>query len=295
MRLIRDIYAAKRAAGQPVISFELFPPKTDEGERNLLDKTLPELLALGPDYCSVTYGAGGGTQEKTLRIVERIVRQHHLPTLAHLTCVNSTAAQIRQVIAQLQTLGVRNILALRGDPPGNDGQFVKAEGGFEYAHQLVELLRELGGFGIGVAGFPEGHIACKEGKLKDWDHLVAKINCGADFVLTQLFFNNQDYFELRDYLQKRGVTVPIVPGIVPILSATQIKRFTSLCGAALPRQLQSDLECLGTDDQAALVYGIEYATKQCAELLKAGAPGIHFYCLNKARSCRMILSNLGLY
>lgn len=292
--MIRDIYAAKAAAGKPVISFELFPPKTDEGERNLLEKTLPELLALGPDYCSVTYGAGGGTQAKTLRIVERIVREHRLTTLAHLTCVNSTAAQIREVLGRLQALGVRNILALRGDPTGNQGEFVKTDGGFEYAYQLVRLLREIGGFSVGVAGFPEGHIACKAGKHADWEHLKAKVDCGADFVLTQLFFDNQDYFEFRDYLRGRGVTVPLVPGIIPILSAAQIQKFTALCGARLPERLLADLACLANDEQAALVYGIEYATKQCEELLKAGAPGIHFYCLNKSRSCRVILSNLGL-
>jgi methylenetetrahydrofolate reductase (NADPH) len=294
MQLIRDVYAAKQAAGKPVISFELFPPKTDEGERNLLDKTLPELLALQPDYCSVTYGAGGGTPDKTLRIVERIHQRHRLTTLAHLTCVNSTQAQIREIIRQLQALGVRNILALRGDPAGNSGEFVKTEGGFEYAYQLVDFIRHLGPFSIGVAGFPEGHVACREGKHVDWDRLKAKIDCGADFVLTQLFFDNRHFFEFRNYLVKLGVTAPLVPGIIPILSATQIKKFTALCGAELPASLLTDLERLATDDEAAARFGIEYATRQCRELLNAGVPGIHFYTLNKIRSTRAILENLAL-
>jgi methylenetetrahydrofolate reductase (NADPH) len=295
MQLIRDIYAAKQAAGQPVVSFELFPPKTDEGERNLLEKTLPDLLALGPDYFSVTYGAGGGTRDKTIRIVEHLARNASVATLAHLTCVNSTEAQIRGILQQFQALGVGNILALRGDPPDNQGEFVKTDGGFEYAYQLVNLLRQMGGFSVGVAAFPEGHIACREGKRVDWERLAAKIECGADFVVTQLFFDNRHYFELRDFLDQRGLKVPIVPGIIPIVSASQIKKFTALCGAEIPAQLQADLDCLGTDDEAALCYGIDYATRQCQELLREGAPGVHFYCLNKVRSVRMILANLGLW
>jgi methylenetetrahydrofolate reductase (NADPH) len=292
--LIRDIFAARRTEGKPVVSFELFPPKTEAGERDLLEKTLPELLQMEPDFCSVTYGAGGGTQDKTLRIVEHIIRQYNLPTLAHLTCVNATRDQIQGVVGQLRGIGVNNILALRGDPTGNQGEFTRPEGGFEFAHQLVSLLRETSEISVGVAGFPEGHPACKVGRQVDWDFLKAKIDCGADFVLTQLFFDNRHYFAMRDHLQKQGVNVPLVPGIIPILSAGQIKKFTALCGAELPAKLQADLECLETDEQAAAMYGIDYATRQCQELLDAGAPGIHFYCLNKARSCRLILSNLGL-
>src|SRR5882762_2460356 len=190
MRLVRDIYAAKRAAGKPVISFEFFPPKTEEGDRNLFEKTIPALMHLRPDYCSVTYGAGGSTREKTLMIVDRIQRQHGLTAMAHLTCVNSTQAQLREVIEQARGLGIKNILALRGDPPGGNGVFTKTEGGFEFSYQLVGFIRELGGFSIGTAGFPEGHIACKEGKYVDWSRLKNKIDCGADFVITQLFFDN---------------------------------------------------------------------------------------------------------
>src|SRR4051812_24445682 len=164
MQLVRDIYAAKGAAGKPVISFEFFPPKTEEGDRNLLQKTIPALLSLKPDYCSVTYGAGGSTREKTLMIVDRIQREHGLTAMAHVTCVNSTKEQLREVLEEARKLGIRNILALRGDPPGGTGEFKKIEGGFEFSYELVRLVREAGGFSIGTAGFPEGHIACKEGK-----------------------------------------------------------------------------------------------------------------------------------
>src|SRR6266436_1990967 len=294
MQLVRDIYAAKRAAGQPVISFEFFPPKTDEGDRILLEKTLPALLQTKPDYCSVTYGAGGSTREKTLMIVDRIQRQHGLTAVAHLTCVCATREQIRELLGQIRTLGVRNVLALRGDPPGG-GEFQSTPGGFEYSNQLVELIREVDDFCIGVAGFPEGHIACKEGKHVDWQHLRKKIDAGADFVITQLFFDNADFFEFREHMTSRqGVKVPLVPGIIPILSMSQIKRFTALCGARIPASVAAKLEEVVNDDAAAAEFGIEYATKQCKELLESGAPGIHFYTLNKAPSTVAVLKNLGL-
>ena len=294
MKLIRDIHAAKKAAGQPVISFEFFPPKTDEGDRNLLEKTIPALLRLKPDYCSVTYGAGGSTRDKTLMIVDRIQREHGLTAMSHLTCVNATKEELRAVIEQARTLGIRNILALRGDPPGGNGEFQKTPGGFEFSRELVAFLKELGGFSIGTAGFPEGHIACTEGREVDWDRLKAKIDAGADFVLTQLFFDNADFYRFRDHLTKRGVTVPICPGIIPIMSASQIKRFTALCGSKLPTSLLAKLDTLGDSDEAATAYGIEYATAQCADLLKNGTPGIHFYTLNKPGSTTAIVKNLGL-
>jgi methylenetetrahydrofolate reductase (NADPH) len=294
VQFIRDIFASRRASGRPVISFEFFPTKTEEGERTLMEKTIPSLCALKPDYCSVTYGAGGSTREKTLGIVARIQNDHRLTTMAHLTCVNATAQQTRDILAQARDLGVQNILALRGDPPGGTGEFQKTEGGFEFSYQLVRLLRELGGFSIGVAGFPEGHIACKEGKHVDWQRLKHKIDHGADFVVTQLFFDNADFYEFRDYLTKLGVNIPIVPGIIPIGSAAQIKKFTALCGAKLPDALQVELEKRATDDAACAAFGIEYATRQCQDLLKSGAPGIHFYTLNKAAATTAIVKNLGL-
>jgi methylenetetrahydrofolate reductase (NADPH) len=294
MQLVRDIYAAKCAAGKPVISFEFFPPKTEDGDRTLLEKTIPALLQTRPDFCSVTYGAGGSTREKTLMIVDRIQREHGLTAVAHLTCVNATQEQIGDLLNQIRTLGVRNVLALRGDPPGG-GEFVPTPGGFEYSSQLVRFIREREGLCVGVAGFPEGHLACKAGRHADWGHLKDKIQAGADFVLTQLFFDNTDYFEFRDHLvSKLGVTVPIVPGIVSILSGNQIKRFTAMCGARIPTPLAARLDELGDDDAAVTEFGIAYATRQCEELLRAGAPGIHFYTLNRAAATTRVLKNLAL-
>jgi methylenetetrahydrofolate reductase (NADPH) len=294
MQFIRDIYAARRPGARPVISFEFFPPKTEEGDHNLLEKQIPALMEGRPDYCSVTYGAGGSTRDKTLMIVDRIQRQHHLTALAHLTCVNHTREQVRELLGKIRALGCKNILALRGDPPGG-GEFTPTPGGFDYAYQLVELIRETGDFSIGVAGFPEGHVACKEGKHADWRHLGEKVQAGADFVLTQLFFDNADFFAFRDELQRKlGVQAPLIPGIVAILSASQIKRFTQMCGARIPAALGARLDELGEDDAAAAEFGIEYATRQCEELLKAGVPGLHFYTLNKAHSTIRVLKNLKL-
>jgi methylenetetrahydrofolate reductase (NADPH) len=295
VQYIRDIHRARPAHGRPVISFEFFPPKTSEGERNLLENTLPELRKLRPDFCSVTYGAGGSTRDKTLAIVDRIQREHGLTAMAHLTCVNATREQIGDVLEQARALGIRNILALRGDPPAGEGEFRRTEGGFEFSHELVSYINARGGFCVGTAGFPEGHIACKEGKRVDWQRLKAKIDCGADFVLTQLFFDNADFFEFRDYVVKYlGVSVPICPGVLPILGAAQVKRFTALCGARLPESLLQRLDQLGDNDAAAAEFGIEYASRQCAELLRGGVPGIHFYTLNKPASTTRILHNLGL-
>jgi methylenetetrahydrofolate reductase (NADPH) len=294
MRFIRDIYAARVAAKRPVISFEFFPPKTGEGDRNLLEKHIPALSQARPDFCSVTYGAGGGTRDKTLMIVDRIQRRHGLTALAHLTCVNHTREQIRDLVGRIRALGCKNILALRGDPPDGSA-FQPAPDGFEFASQLVEFVRQSGGFSIGVAGFPEGHVACREGKHADWRHLKTKVDAGADFVLSQLFFDNADYFEFRDFVAgKLGVRAPLVPGIIPILSAAQITRFTQLCGAKIPPALHKKLDELGADDEATTEFGIEYATRQCGELLRGGAPGLHFYTLNKSRSTVRILKNLGL-
>jgi methylenetetrahydrofolate reductase (NADPH) len=294
MRFVRDIYKERQAAGKPVISFEFFPPKTDEGDRNLLEKTIPALMPLKPDFCSVTYGAGGGTRDKTLMIVDRIQREHKLTTVMHLTCVNATKDEIGSVVSEARKIGVKNILALRGDPPGGNGVFQKTEGGFEFSHELVTYLRELGGLSIGTAGFPEGHIACTEGKLVDWKRLKNKIDCGADFVITQLFFDNADFFEFREHLTKMGVTIPIFPGILPIQSAAQTRRITSLCGAKLPKAMIDGLDKFAEDDAGAMQFGIEYASNQCAELLKGGVPGIHLYTLNKVHSTTEVLKNLKL-
>jgi len=291
--LIRDIFAAAHGE-RPVISFEFFPTKTAEGERTLLEKTIPALGELNPDFCSVTYGAGGSTRAKTLAIVDRIQRQQGLTAMAHMTCVNATREDTAGVLEQARALGITNILALRGDPPGGLGDFQKTEGGFEYSYELVRFIRDMGSFSIGVAGFPEGHIAQTDGKYVDWQHLKHKVDQGADFVITQLFFSNRDYFEFRDYLTSLGVTVPIVPGIMPIQSAAQIKRIVSLCGADLPQPFVNELDKRGDNDDAVAQFGIEYATRQCEELLREGAPGLHFYTLNKSRSTVQVVDNLNL-
>jgi methylenetetrahydrofolate reductase (NADPH) len=295
IQLIREIHDACRATGRPAISFEFFPPKTDEGDRALLEKTVPALMSLSPDYCSVTYGAGGSTREKTLGIVERIQNEHGLTAMAHLTCVNSTIVQLEDVIADARARGIKNILALRGDPPGGNGPWMPTPGGFTYSKDLVAFLRKIGGFSIGTAGFPEGHIAQQAGKEVDWGYLRDKVQAGADFVITQLFFDNEDYFRFVEYVTKNlGVTVPLIPGIFPVISAKQAKKFTELCGSKLPEAFTGRLDELGDDDEAVIDFGIEYATRQCEELLKFGVPGLHFYTLNKARSTTAIVQNLGV-
>jgi methylenetetrahydrofolate reductase (NADPH) len=293
VQFIRDIFRAHRDTGLPVVSLEFFPTKTVEGEQTLLGKTIPALMQLAPEFCSVTYGAGGSTRDKTLTMVERIQREHGLPAMAHLTCVNSTREQVGAILEEAKSKGIMNLLALRGDPPGG-GEFRKVDGGFEFASELVEFIHSRGEFSIGVAGFPEGHIACKEGREVDWARLKAKVDRGADFVVTQLFFENADFFRFRDHLNVLGVQVPVLPGIIPISSASQIKKLTALCGAALPDHLLQDLERVAHDDEAAAAFGIEYATRQCDELLRGGVPGLHFYTLNKARPTSQIVENLGL-
>jgi methylenetetrahydrofolate reductase (NADPH) len=292
--LIRDVLARARMHRRPVLSFEFFPTKSDDAERALLETTIPALRDLSPDFCSVTYGAGGSTRDKTLTIVDRIQREQRLTAMAHLTCVNTTIEQTHAILEQTRALGIRNVLALRGDPPTGVSEFTASDGGFEYSYQLVRYIRDFGGFSIGVAGFPEGHIACREGKHVDWQRLQRKIEHGADFVITQLFFDNRHYFECREFLARQGVMVPIIPGVLPILNACQIKRFVALCGAALPAPLLAELDRRGGDDRAVAAFGIDYATRQCEELLREGAPGLHFYTLNKAASTTAIVRNLAL-
>ena len=294
MKLIRDIYAAARTENRPVLSIEFFPTKTEQGAQTLFEKTIPALLEVKPDYCSVTYGAGGSTRDKTLGIVDRIQREYGLPTMMHLTCVNATREELRGVLEEARALGVRNILALRGDPP--DGkEFTQTEGGFQFSRELVAFVRDFGGFSIGTAGFPEGHIACKAGKLVDWGYLREKIAEGADFVLTQLFFDNEDFFQFHDHLTKKlGANVPIIPALLPVLSSHQTKKFTALCGAALPEKFLARLDELGDDDAAVTEFGIDHATQQCEALLRFGVQGLHFYTLNKPYSTVQIVKNLGL-
>ena len=295
IRFIRDIYADKRAVGRPVISVEFFPPKTPKGDQTLFDRTLPALQAVAPDFYSVTYGAGGSTRDKTLAVVDRIQREHRTTAMAHLTCISTSRAGIERYLLEARDRGIRNILALRGDPPEEGGEPAPRESGFEYSYQLVACIKRTGGFSIGTAGFPESHIACTEGKHVDWQRLKAKIDEGADFVLTQLFFDNDDYFTFRDYLvETLGVSVPITPGVLPILNTEQIKRFTRVCGATLPAAVLEKLEAFRDDAEAVTEFGVELATRQCEALLAGGAPGLHLYSLNKAHAPTRIIQNLGL-
>ena len=246
-----------------------------------------------PDYASVTYGAGGSTREKTLEIVEQIQNEFSLTTMAHLTCIKHTQAEINAILDKANNRGIRNILALRGDPPPGE-DWSQTEGGFEFASELVTHIRGRGDFGLAVAGFPEGHIDCGEGREVDWQHLAGKVGCGADMVITQMFFDNADYFQLADFLRGAGLEAPLFPGIIPVANAVQIKKFSALCGAKLPEAFAARLDELGDDAEAVREYGIEYATAQCRELLDRGAPGLHFYTLNKSKTVLQILGNLGL-
>lgn len=287
---IPDLYARS----EPTISFEFFPPKTDEAEATLFRETVPALKSLEPSFISVTYGAGGGTRDRTLRIVNRLRREFDIESMAHLTCVGSTRDMLSAVLEEAHKLGIENILALRGDPPRGQTTFQPVAGGLSYAIDLIRLVKSHNSFAVGAAGYPEGHIECQDKRL-DWDRTVAKVEAGAEFVITQLFYDVQDFLEFEDYLRnKRGIRVPIVPGILPFLSTEQIKRFTSLCGARLSSALCRQLEALAHDDEAVRKLGVDVCTDLCRQLLDHGVPGIHFYCLNRVLSCTQIMRNLGL-
>jgi methylenetetrahydrofolate reductase (NADPH) len=287
---IPELYAQP----EPTISFEFFPPKTDEAEAALFRETVPALKNLGPAFISVTYGAGGGTRDRTLRIVNRLRREFGIESMAHLTCVGSTREMLASVLAEAHGLGIENILALRGDPPRGQTTFVPVAGGFRYAIDLVRFVKSHNSFAVGAAGYPEGHVECSD-KYLDWDRTVAKVEAGAEFVITQLFYDAQDFLEFEDYLRnKRGVKVPIVPGILPFLSTEQIKRFTSLCGAKLSEPLCRQLEAFAGNDESVRKLGVEVCTDICRRLLNHGVAGIHFYCLNRAPSCTEIMHNLHL-
>lgn len=287
---IRDFYDRS----QPTISFEFFPPKNAEAETVLMRDVVPGLKALGGSFISVTYGAGGSSRESTFRIVDRIRREHSMEAMAHLTCVGATPASIDREIAEAQRLGIENILALRGDVPRGQTAFQPVEGGFAYATDLIRYIKERSGFCLGAAAYPEGHVECRF-KHTDWDIAALKVELGAEFLITQLFYDWSDFLDMEDYLRhKRGVKVPIVPGILPFLSTEQIKRFTTLCGAKLPTPLRRKLDDLGANDEAVRAFGVEVATDLCRRLLDHGVAGIHFYCLNRLTSVSDIMRNLGL-
>lgn len=285
---IRDLLARN----QPLFSFEFFPPKSDEAVAQL-ERTIADLVPLQPDYVSVTYGAGGSTREKTIDIVSRIKRETGLEPMAHLTCVGSTKEEIRSVLDTLAGAGVENVLALRGDPPKGQTRFSAIDGGFRYASELVGFIREAYAdrMSVGGAGYPEKHTECGNPAV-DLVNLKRKVDNGADFLVTQLFFDNRKYFEFVDNARAIGIQVPIIPGIMPITNASQIERFTMLCGASLPFRLAAELDRRRENGEAVMQLGVAHATAQCIELLQCGAPGIHFYTLNRSTATMQVLAAL---
>ncbi|MBP9853731.1 MAG: methylenetetrahydrofolate reductase [NAD(P)H] [Candidatus Omnitrophica bacterium] len=278
MERIKDIFKHK----SHTYSFELFPPKTDKGYENLL-MTIEELAEMNPDFISCTYGAGGGSRDKTFDIVEHIEQSHSIVGMAHLTCVMNTKDDIRNIMEDVQSRGIRNILALRGDPPVDNKNWTPTDKNFRYSSELAQFIRDEFNetFGIAVAGFPEGHVLCPD-REKDADFLKMKIDAGADLIITQLFFNNQDYFDYVQRLRKRGITNRVIPGIIPITDYNALVRFTSLCGATITPEVKEIFAPIADDKDSILNAGIDFCIKQCDELLAGGAPGLHFYTLNKS-------------
>jgi len=281
---IRDILKRK----SPVLSFEFFPPKKLENE-HILEETVRVLKKFSPDFVSITYGAGGSTREKTLEWTLHIKRVHGLNVMMHLTCVASTRKDIEETAEKLIEEGVENVLALRGDPPVDspDRNIWKD---FKYAFELVKFLKERGDFSIGVAGYPEGHLESPSLKA-DVEFLKMKVDQGADFIITQLFFENRFYFDFLERTKKAGIKVPIIPGIMPIVNLGQVRRFTEMCGATVPARIVEKMD--GKSGEDMLKLGVEFAVGQCEELLSQGVPGLHFYTLNRNRATEMILEQLG--
>ena len=285
---IRDLYA------QPglTLSIEFFPPKTEKGDENLF-KQIAVLKTLKPSFCSVTYGAGGSTREKTVDLVDRIHRECGIEVMCHLTLVGQSRDEVRSVLTNLKKRGIDNVIALGGDPPQGVVDWRPHPDGF---HHSVELVREAVAhqwFSIAVAGFPEVHPRA-ESREADLRYLKEKVDAGADVVITQLFFDNEDLYRYVEDLRRLGVRVPIVPGLLPILSVSQLRRFTALCGSKIPPRLEQLLAKVENDEEGAVRLGIDYATQQCEGFLRFGVPGIHFYSLNKSRSVKAIFENLGL-
>lgn len=270
-------------ASKPLISCEFFPPKTDKGEANLW-KCLHELEVIHPAYISVTYGAGGSTQNRTKRIVCHIHEKTGLSPVAHLTCVGANRDDLAVLLDEYRQAGIENILALRGDPPEGMNHFEATTGGFEHATDLISFIHAQDGFSIGCATYPEGHPESKGGVTDDIRYLKLKQDNGADVAVTQYFFDNDAFFKFRDAAAKAGVTIPIIPGIMPVTNFEQIVRFSAMCGTIVPDWLHRKMEPIQHDLIAVRKLGIELATKQCCELLNADTPGLHFYTLNKSEA-----------
>ncbi|MBM80941.1 MAG: methylenetetrahydrofolate reductase [NAD(P)H] [Planctomycetaceae bacterium] len=288
-RRIRDVYSS----GQFGLSVEVFPPQTAKGD-DLLYRTLDRLQSFRPAFVSCTYGAGGSTQARTVEICSEIQSRYQLAATAHFTCVGASRDDLIQGAELMMQSGIRNIMALRGDPPAGTETFTVAEGGLAHANELVELLREKStDIGIGVAGYPEKHQEAADAQT-DLDNLKRKVDAGADAVFTQLFFINDNFFEFRDRYAKAGITQPLIPGIMPITEFARIKRITSMCGAVFPEDLASRLEDAQDDQEQQFQIGLDHAIQQCQQLIDAGVPGIHFYVLNRSQACEQILTALGI-
>src|SRR3954454_6168944 len=280
------------ADAQPSFSFEFFPPKSEEGERNLA-RALDELSGMDPTFVSVTYGAAGSLEQRrrTVEIVRSIKGEFGLEAMAHFTCVGATVGELRATLDLMRDSGIENVLALRGDPPAGQDEWSATEGGLSYSRELIEMIRAEYDFAIGAACFPEVHIHAESAE-SDLRYLKEKVDAGARFLITQLFFENAVYYDFVARAREAGIGVPIVPGIMPITNYQQIRRITSLCGSAIPAHLIAELDVRVNDPQAVTDFGVAYATLQCADLLANGAPGIHFYTLNRSPATRAILGAL---
>ncbi|MBI5379886.1 MAG: methylenetetrahydrofolate reductase [NAD(P)H] [Nitrospirae bacterium] len=283
---IRDLFKT----GAKVFSFEFFPPKTEEGVA-ALSQTIEDLRTLRPSFVSVTYGAGGSTRDRTIDLVDRIKNRLGIEAMAHLTCVGAGREEIVQVLDRLKTAGIENILALRGDPPNGRGPFIPPAGGFAHASDLIAFIRPRYDFCLGGAAYPEGHLESKSLE-EDLAYTKRKVEAGAEFLITQMFFDNRFYFDFVARARAAGIAVPILPGIMPVTNLDQIKRFTELCGAKIPASLLERLEKVREDPEAVRQIGVEHAAAQCRDLLAGGAPGIHFYTLNRSTATRRILQRL---
>jgi len=290
---IIDLLRFARERGEPVFSFEFFPPRTDEGVASLF-RAVEALRPLAPAYVSVTYGAGGSTRTRTVDLVKRLKQETEVEAMAHVTCVGSSRDEIATVLDELAASGIRNVMALRGDPPRGETFFTPHPKGFRYASELVAFIRsqpQRWSFCLGGAAYPEGHVESRDLVL-DLANLKLKVDAGVDFLVTQLFFDNVRYFQFVERARSAGIGLPILPGIMPVQTVEQIERMTRMCGASLPRMLRAAMEVRRDDPEAARELGLSFATLQCSDLLRQGAPGVHFYTLNRSPSTRAILSAL---
>jgi methylenetetrahydrofolate reductase (NADPH) len=290
---ITDLLRFAGERGEPVFSFEFFPPRTDDGVRALFE-TVEALRPLAPAYVCVTYGAGGSTRARTVELVKRLKRESEVEAMAHLTCVGSSRDELAAVLDELAEVGVHNVMALRGDAPRGQAAFVPHPEGFSHASELVAFIRsqpKRWTFCLGAAAYPEGHPETRD-LSRDVANLKTKVEAGADFLVTQLFFENAHYFTFVERARAAGIAVPILPGIMPVQTVEQIERMTAMCGATMPRTLRAAMEVRREAPEAARELGLSYAALQCADLLRRGAPGIHFYTLNRSPSTRAILAAL---